>query len=100
MSVSWLMVKCIISPFSTHGEKGQNKLLLNIVLMYSFWIHLVAFFQVVVMNCVQPANWKYCYRVDQWLIPDVVEGYQIWSGQKKIYQNEKDYLNSLDDPIE
>ena len=100
MSVSWLMVKCIISPFSTHGEKGQNKLLLNIVLMYSFWIHLVAFFQVVVMNCVQPANWKYCYRVDQWLIPDVVEGYQIWSGQKKIYQNEKDYLNSLDDVIE
>jgi len=68
--------------------------------MYSFWIHLVAFFQVVVMNCVQPANWKYCYRVDQWLIPDVVEGYQIWSGQKKVYQNEKDYLNSLDDPIE
>jgi hypothetical protein len=68
--------------------------------MYSLWIHLVAFFQVVVLNCVQPANWKYCYRVDQWLIPDVVEGYQIWSGQKKIYQNEKDYLNSLDDPIE
>jgi len=55
---------------------------------------------VVVLNCVQPANWKYCYRVDQWLIPDVVEGYQIWSGQKKVYQNEKDYLNSLDDPIE
>ena len=68
--------------------------------MYSLWIHLVAFFQVVVLNCVQPANWKYCYRVDQWLIPDVVEGYQIWSGQKKVYQNEKDYLNSLDDPIE
>ena len=68
--------------------------------MYSLWIHLVAFFQVVVLNCVQPANWKYCYRVDQWLIPDVVEGYQIWSGQKKVYQNEKDYLNSLDDVIE
>jgi len=68
--------------------------------MYSLWIHLVAFFQVVVLNCVQPANWKYCYRVDQWLIPDVVEGYQIWSGQKKVYQNERDYLNSLDDPIE
>ena len=68
--------------------------------MYSFWIHLVAFFQVVVMNCIQPANWKYCYRVDQWLIPDLVEGYEIWSGQKKVYQNEKDYLNSLDDHVE
>jgi len=68
--------------------------------MNSLWIHLVAFWQVVVMNCVQPVNWQYCYRVDQWLIPDIVEGYQIWSGQKKIYQNEKDYLNSLDDVIE
>ena len=68
--------------------------------MLSLWIHLVAFFQVVVVNCVQPVNWQYCYCVDQWLIPDIVEGYQIWSGQKKIYQNEKDYLNSLDDVIE
>jgi len=94
------MVRCITNLSSIHEEKEQNRLSLNIVLMYSLWIHLVAFFQVVVLNCVQPANWKYCYRVDQWLIPDVVEGYQIWSGQKKVYQNEKDYLNSLDDPIE
>jgi len=52
------------------------------------------------MNCVQPVNWKYCYRVDQWLVPEVIEGYQIWSGQKQIYQTEEDYLNSLDDPLE
>ena len=38
--------------------------------MLTFWIHLVAFWQVAVMNCIQPVNWKYCYRVDQWLIPD------------------------------
>jgi len=63
--------------------------------VYSFWIHLVAFFQVVVMNCIQPANWKYCYRVDQWLIPDLVEGYEIWSGKKHPYQNEKEYLKDL-----
>lgn len=61
--------------------------------MYSLWIHLVAFFQVVVMNCIHPVNWQYCYRVDQWLIPEVIEGYQLWSGQKDIYQNEKEYLN-------
>lgn len=47
------------------------------------------------MNCIQPANWKYCYRVDQWLIPDLVEGYEIWSGKKQIYQTEKDYLKEL-----
>jgi hypothetical protein len=33
--------------------------------------------------------------VDQWLIPDLVEGYEIWSGKKHPYQNEKDYLNNL-----
>jgi len=65
--------------------------------MLSAWIHIVAFFQVVVLSCIQPANWKYCYRVDQWLVPDLIEGYQIWSGEKRPYQSEKDYLNSLDD---
>lgn len=63
--------------------------------MYSFWIHLVAFFQVVVMNCIQPVNWKYCYRVDQWLIPDLVEGYEIWSGKTQPYQTEKNYLDGI-----
>jgi len=63
--------------------------------MLTFWIHLVAFWQVVVMNCIQPINWQYCYRVDQWLLPEVQEGYRIWSGQSHPYQNEKDYLNNL-----
>ncbi len=64
--------------------------------MNTFLIHLVAFFQVVVMNCIQPVNWKYCYRVDQWLIPDMIEGYKIWSGKTHPYQNEKDYLKGLE----
>jgi len=65
--------------------------------MLSLWIHLVAFWQVVVMNCIQPVNWKYCYRVDQWLVPEVVQGYKLWSGQEQIYQNEKKYLESQSD---
>ena len=60
--------------------------------MQTALIHLVAFWNVVVLNCIQPANWQYCYRIDQWLIPDLVEGYQIWTKQKHPYQNEKDYL--------
>tara|TARA_B100002019_G_scaffold101451_2_gene87461 strand:- start:11562 stop:11792 length:231 start_codon:yes stop_codon:yes gene_type:complete len=63
--------------------------------MLSFWIHLVAFYEVVVLNCIQPVNWKYCYRVDEWLVPELVQGYKIWSGQEHPYQNEKDYLNEL-----
>ena len=60
--------------------------------MFTIWIHLVAFFQVVVMNCIQPVNWKYCYRVDQWLIPDLIHAWELKTGQKHIYQEEKEYL--------
>ena len=49
------------------------------------------------MNCIQPANWKYCYRVDEWLIPDLVQGYKLWTGEEQIYQNEKKYLESQSD---
>jgi hypothetical protein len=38
--------------------------------------------------------------VDQWLLPEVVQGYKLWTGQEKIYEKENDYLNSLDDSIE
>ena len=31
----------------------------------------------------QPVNWKYCYRVDEWLIPDLVQGYKLWTGKNK-----------------
>lgn len=63
--------------------------------MLSLWIHTVAFFQVVVINCIQPVNWQHCYRVDQWLVPEVIEGYKIWSGEKHPYQTEKEYLKNL-----
>ncbi len=63
--------------------------------MLTFWIHLVAFYEVVVLNCIQPVNWKYCLPVHEWLVPELVQGYKIWQGQEHIYQNEKDYLNEL-----
>ena len=65
--------------------------------MQTLIIHLIAFWNVVVMNCIQPVNWKYCYRVDEWLIPDLVQGYKLWTGEEQIYQNEKEYLESQSD---
>ena len=61
--------------------------------MQSFWIHVTAFFQVVVVNCIQPVNWQYCYRVDQWLLPEIAYGYKIWSGEIQPYQTEQEYIN-------
>jgi len=64
--------------------------------MLSAWIHIVAFFQVVVLSCIQPVNWKYCYRVDQWLIPELIEAWELKTGKKHPYQNEKEYLEQLE----
>jgi len=46
------------------------------------------------VSCAHPVNWEHCVRVDQWLIPDLVEGYEIWTKQKHPYQAEKDYLQN------
>ena len=62
--------------------------------MLSIWIHLKAFFMVVVLNCVQPVNWKYCYKVDQWLIPDLIHAWELKTGKYVPYQEEKEYLQN------
>jgi hypothetical protein len=56
--------------------------------------HLTAFWTVVVMNCIQPANWQYCYRIDQWLLPDLYRGVQIYLDKKMdfLYKSEREYL--------
>jgi len=63
--------------------------------MLTIWIHVKAFFFVVVLNCVQPTNWKYCYRIDQWLIPDLIDAWELKTGKTYPYQNEKEYLKSV-----
>ena len=63
--------------------------------MFTLWIHIRAFCTVVLVSCSHPVNWAQCVRVDQWLIPDLVEGYEIWTKQKHPYQSEKDYLKSI-----
>ena len=57
--------------------------------------YATAFWSVVVMNCIQPANWQYCYRVDQWLVPEIVHGWKLRIGEIVPYQNEKDILKEI-----
>ena len=64
--------------------------------MHTVVNYLSAFWTVVVMNCIQPVNWKYCYRVDQWLVPGVMEGVEILNDPSIIYKTEKEYLKRLD----
>ena len=59
--------------------------------------HTLAFWNVVVMNCIQPVNWQYCYRIDQWLLPDLYRGVQIYidKDHKLLYKLERDYLKEF-----
>ena len=61
--------------------------------------HLTAFWSVVILNCVQPQNWKYCYRIDQWLIPEVIEGVTIYldKSHSHLYRSEREYLKTIKD---
>tara|TARA_B100001996_G_scaffold148208_1_gene112887 strand:- start:122 stop:307 length:186 start_codon:yes stop_codon:yes gene_type:complete len=61
--------------------------------MLSLTQHLTAFWTVVVMNCIQPVNWEACLPVHEWLLPEVAQGYKLWTGQIGPYDNEKKYLN-------
>ncbi len=42
------------------------------------FFYIQAFMTTVVPNCLHPEGWKYCYRVDEWLFPAIVEGYEMW----------------------
>tara|TARA_B100000963_G_scaffold361035_1_gene394511 strand:- start:9251 stop:9433 length:183 start_codon:yes stop_codon:yes gene_type:complete len=52
--------------------------------------HITAFWTVVVLNCIHPVNFQYCYKdVDKWLFPEVMYGFQLYTGQIKPYENER-----------
>ena len=65
--------------------------------MYTFINYFYSFFTVVVLNCMYPTNWNSCKDIDQWLIPGIEEGLEIYFDPSSIYQSERDALNGLDD---
>ena len=79
-------------PFGFNKKKKMKKTEPLILDNAYFLDSLGSILQVVVMNCIQPANWKYCYRVDQWLIPDLVHAWKIKTGDIVPYQEQNEYL--------
>lgn len=59
--------------------------------------YLAGMWTVVVACVTVPENWEQCRKVDEWLLPEIQRGYDIWSGREVIYQEEHDYLNGLND---
>jgi len=63
--------------------------------MYTILNYATAFWTVVVMNCIQPVNWEACLPVHEWLLPELHEGWKLYTKEVVPYQKEKDYLNGL-----
>ena len=59
--------------------------------------YVTAFWSTVVIPCTTvPANWEYCSRIDEWLIPDLISAWELKTGKVVPYQTEKEYLNGID----
>ena len=64
--------------------------------MYTIWNYAVVFFQMVFVPCISvPANWEYCSKIDQWLIPDIQHGVEIYLNPSSIYAEERKYLENI-----
>lgn len=57
--------------------------------------YIVMFWSVVVMNCIQPINWKHCLPVHEWLIPELIYGWKMRTGEIIPYQVEREYLKNI-----
>ena len=62
--------------------------------MYTIINHLTAFWSVVVINCIQPVNWKYCLPIHEWLFPELQQGVKIILDKRMdfLYKSERVYL--------
>lgn len=65
--------------------------------MYTFFNYIASFWTVVVMNCIQPVNWQYCYKINEWLIPEINQGIQIYIDKNMdfLYKSERETLGDL-----
>jgi hypothetical protein len=67
---------------------------------YVVWSYLTAFWTTVVLNCLQPVNWKQCLPVQDWLFPaiaDVIRAREPYASERRILQS-LERSNGLVDP--
>ena len=58
--------------------------------------YVTGLWSVVIINCIQPVNWQYCLPIHEWLIPDLIQGVQIYLDKEHdlLYKSERDYLKN------
>ena len=57
-------------------------------------LYLQAAWGTLVVPCVtNPTNWEQCFtKHDEWLIPELIRGYELWRGIETPYSREADIL--------
>ena len=64
--------------------------------MATIWNYTVVFFQMVLVTCITvPENWKYCSKVDVWLVPEIQRGVELYFNPSTIYKEEREYLENI-----
>jgi len=66
---------------------------------YVVWSYLTAFWTTVIVGCMDPYNFKYCVRVDQWLFPvvgDIMRAREPYASEHR-YLKSLEQSNALDD---
>ena len=67
--------------------------------LYAIWSYLAAFWTTVVLNCLQPVNWKQCLPVQDWLFPaigDLIHATEPYASERRILQS-LEHFDGLDD---
>ena len=58
-------------------------------------MYITAFWNTVVVGCINPDNWKYCAKdMDVWLFPEIQRGIDLLTGREIPYQEERSALQS------
>jgi len=65
--------------------------------MLTFINYVTAFWSVVVINCINTVNFKYCLPVNEWLFPEIQYLIKLKTGEIVPYQEEKDYLKKINE---
>ena len=65
-------------------------------MMATIWNYTLTFFHMVLVPCITvPENWEQCRKIDEWLLPDIQQGIEIYFNPSSIYQSEREYLRNI-----
>lgn len=95
--LGWTRPSCFYSMNQDRVKSTANtnffSFLFLFYCMYTYYIYISSFLQVMMINCFQPQNLNVCVRVHEWVPPYVSDLHHFHTNPP--YSNEQRYLDSL-----